>query len=462
MSSIQYNPAIKKAPKSKFKPQDWRIESMFTIIVGLLILGILIFVHELGHFLAAKACRIRVFTFSLGFGPALLKKQIGETEYRISAIPFGGYVKMAGESSEDEDIKGNKEEYLSHPVWQRAIVAASGPLFNVIFAFLFLWIANVYGIEQPLFMDDTTVGAVVPGSVAQNAGFLAGDSIIAINDNAINSWDDIQKFFLYGEKNYIVKISRGGEILALNLQLNRKKGERYAAMAGLAPVVPAVIGAVSENSAAQAAGLLTGDTIVFAYGDTLRSAIQLNIITENWRPENGPIEIGVKRSAGAFSTVVTPEFDSTSQRYLLGIAFATPPTHKIRYSPISAINRSGEQMWEFTTLIFRVLHGLTTGRAAAGDLAGPVGIIQISGQVAHQDLSTILIFMAMLGVNLALINLLPLVITDGGQLLFLMVEAIRRKPLIPKTQGLINMIAVIFFITLFIMLTFNDVLRIFK
>ncbi|MCL2688878.1 MAG: RIP metalloprotease RseP [Chitinispirillia bacterium] len=435
---------------------------MFTIVVGLVILGILIFVHELGHFLAAKACRIRVITFSLGFGPALIKKQIGETEYRISAIPFGGYVKMAGESSENEDVKGNKEEYLSHPVWQRAVVAAAGPLFNMVFAFLFLWIANVYGIEKPRFMDDTTVGAVIDGSVAQRAGFIPGDSIISINNNAIRSWDDIQKIFLYGEKNYLVMISRGGEILELNLQLSRKKGERYAAMAGLAPAVPAIVGAVAENSAAQSAGLLTGDTIVFAYGDTLRSAVQLNIITENWTPEDGPIELGVKRADSTFWAAVTPKFDNANNRYLLGIAFAPPPTHKIRYSPISSINRSGEQMWEFTTLIFRVLHGLTTGRAAAGDLAGPVGIIQISGKVAHQDLSAILIFMAMLGVNLALINLLPLVITDGGQLLFLMVEAIRRKPLTPKTQGLINMIAVIFFITLFIMLTFNDLLRIFR
>ena len=433
---------------------------MFTIIVGLVILGILIFVHELGHFLAAKACRIRVLTFSLGFGPALLKKQIGETEYRISAIPFGGYVKMAGESA--EDVKGDEGEYMSRPVWQRAIVAAAGPFFNVLFAFLFLWTANIYGIEQPRFMNDMTVGAVVPGSDAQNAGFLAGDSILTINGSAIRSWEEIQKSFLYGEKNYVIKISRGGEILEINLQLNRKKDERYAGMAGLAPAIPAIIDSVSQGGAAQTAGLEASDTIIFAYGDTLRSAIQLNIITESWTPQNGPIGIDVKRSEGVFSTAVTPKFDTTAQRYLLGIAFAPPATHKIRYSPIGAANRSGGQMWEFTTLIFRVLHGLTTGQAAAGDLAGPVGIIQISGQVAHQDLATILIFMAMLGVNLALINLLPLVITDGGQLLFLMVEAVRRKPLTLKTQGLINMIAIIFFIALFIMLTFNDILRMFK
>ncbi|MDR0305357.1 MAG: RIP metalloprotease RseP [Chitinispirillales bacterium] len=433
---------------------------MLTIIFGLIILGILIFVHELGHFLAAKACGIRVLTFSLGFGQPLLNKKIGETEYRISAIPFGGYVKMAGENV--DDIRGGEDEYLSRPVWQRAVVAAAGPFFNVFFAFLFLFIANVYGIDEPRFMRNMTVGAIVPASAAQAAGFLPGDSITAINGKTVNSWDEVQNFFLRGKTSYTVQVSRQGEILDLHLQMKRVKGERYAGMAGLAPEVPAVIGNVTKNSAAQEAGLMAGDTIVFAYGDTLRSAIQLNILTENWTPQNGPIEIKVKRSEGDFSTTVTPKFDSTANRHLLGIAFAAPATQKIRYSPLNAVYRSGTQMWEFTTLIFRVLHGLTTGGAAASDMAGPVGIIQISGQVAQHGVSTILIFMAMLGVNLALINLLPLVITDGGQLLFLLIEAVRGKPLTPKTQGLINMIAVIFFISLFVFLTFNDILRIFR
>ncbi len=430
---------------------------LLTIVFGLLILGILVFVHELGHFIAAKSCKIRVLTFSLGFGNALIKRQVGETEYRISTIPFGGYVRMAGEDPEKK--QGAMDEYSSKPIYQRAIVAAAGPFSNVLFALLFLWIAYMYGIEMPQYMNDTTIGAVLPNTSASAAGFQPGDSIIAIDGQPITSWEEIQQFLLRRNELYQITFLRRNQKKSITFSIQFEKGE---VTGGLVPPIPAQIGNVEQNSPAAEAGLEKGDLVLFINGDTIYSAIQLTNMIESWNQGDKPLQITVNRQDSVFSTSAVPRYSDELQKPVLGVAVAVPPSETVSYSPIEAFQKSLNQAWEFATLIFRVLGMLFTGRASTGELAGPVGIIQVSGQIAQQSLSAVLIFMALLGINLALINLLPLVITDGGVLLFLLIEAVRGKPLSEKTQSLINRIAILFFLALFLFLTFNDVLRIAK
>lgn len=428
---------------------------LFTIVFGLIILGILVFVHELGHFIAAKANGIRVLTFSLGFGNALFKKQYGETEYRISSIPFGGYVRMAGEDPESQENQPG--DYNTKAIWQRAIVAFAGPFSNVFFAVLFLWIAYMLGIERPQYVEDTTVGAVMPNTSAQEAGFEPGDSIVEINDQPVQSWEEIQELMMRREESYTITFIRDSRRLQISLSIQYDNGELIG---GLVPPVPPVIGQIDTGSAAAQAGLEQGDTVLFINGDTIYSAVQLTLRINGWEQGAGPLGIRVKRGDSIITVDATPNLNE-QQEPVLGVAIAPPPTQRITYGAVEAVRLSLSRTWEFATLIFRVIGMLFTGRASTGELAGPVGIIQISGQVAQQSFSAILTFMALLGVNLALINLLPLVITDGGVLLFLLIEAVRGKPLSVKTQSTINKIAIAFFLALFLVLTFNDILRIF-
>lgn len=428
---------------------------LFTIVFGLIILGILVFVHELGHFIAAKANGIRVLTFSLGFGSALFKKQYGETEYRISSIPFGGYVRMAGEDPEKQENQPG--DYNTKAIWQRAIVAFAGPFSNVLFAVIFLWVAYMYGIERPQYIDNTTIGAVIPNSSAQEAGFEPGDSIVEINGQPVQSWEEIQELMMRREESYTIIFIRDSRRLQIPLSIQYDNGELIG---GLVPPIPPVIGQVDTGSAASQAGLKQGDTILFINGDTVYSAVQLTLRIDQWEQGAGPIDFRIKRRDSVFALSATPNLNE-EQDPVLGVAIATPPTQRITYGPAEAVQLSLSRTWEFTTLIFRVLGMLFTGRASTQELAGPVGIIQVSGQIAQQSFSAILIFMALLGVNLALINLLPLVITDGGVLLFLLIEAVRGKPLSVRTQSIINRIAIAFFLALFLYLTFNDLLRIF-
>ncbi|MFP4165361.1 MAG: RIP metalloprotease RseP [Chitinispirillaceae bacterium] len=428
---------------------------LLTIVFGLIILGILVFVHELGHFIAAKANGIRVLTFSLGFGNALVKKQYGETEYRISSIPFGGYVRMAGEDPEKQENQPG--DYNTKPIWQRAIVAFAGPFSNVLFAAIFLWIAYMNGVERPQYLEDTTVGAIMENSSAREAGFLPGDSIIAVNDQTVESWEDIQELLMRREESYTFTIIRNSQRQQISFQIQYDNGE---VIGGLVPPIPPVIGQVDSGSAAAQAGLKQGDTVLFLNGDSVYSAVQLTMRINQWEQGSDPIDLRIKRDDLLLNISTAPNLNE-QRKPVLGVTIASPPTQRITYGPVKSLQMSLNRTWEFTTLVFRVIGMLFTGRASTQELAGPVGIIQISGQVAQQSFSAILIFMALLGVNLALINLLPLVITDGGVLLFLLIEAIRGRPLSVQTQSLINKIAIAFFLALFLFLTFNDVLRIF-
>jgi len=183
------------------------------IAIGIVILGILVLIHELGHFIAAKACKIRVLAFSIGFGKVLLHKQIGTTDYRISAIPFGGYVKMAGEHPEDgqADHVPGPDEFPSKPVWQRAIVAVAGPLANFVSAVLMLWFMFMSGVEQPTYYDRAVVGGVADSSAAMEAGLQANDSILTMNGKPIANWNDIEDRFSMLDKQYEITLLRGGE-----------------------------------------------------------------------------------------------------------------------------------------------------------------------------------------------------------------------------------------------------------
>ena len=251
---------------------------LLQIIIGIFVLGILVVIHELGHFLVAKACNIGVLSFSIGFGKPIYKKKIGETEYRISSIPFGGYVHMKGEHPEDAQQQ-SEDSFMSKPVWQRASVAIAGPGANIVFSILFLWLVFIIGVPHDTYLDRPVVGSVVDSSAAYDAGFAPGDSIVAINSVPVSTWEEIQSKLAYQEPEYEITYTRKGITKNTLLRLNRKKADMLnSSPTGLMASYPAQIGVVNDDSPADKIGLQKKDFIISINNTPIYSWFQVSDI----------------------------------------------------------------------------------------------------------------------------------------------------------------------------------------
>ncbi len=428
-----------------------------TLAVGLIVLGILVLIHELGHFLAAKLLGIRVLAFSIGFGRPLLKKTIGETEYRISAIPFGGYVSMAGEHPEDEH-NSDPDEFGERPIWHRATVAFAGPFFNLVFAALFLWVAFMVGVNREIYLERPVIGGVVDSLAGAKAGLTAGDSVVSIAGEPVESWNDVVQTLNQSGTSFPVTFVRNGEKQTTTIDIGTLSGgleDRF----GLFPPLPAVVGAVPSDKAGAKAGFKEGDRILSVNGEQIHSWYEFSSIVATYDTDSPPLTVKVEREDRIVQLTAAPEYDAEYERPLIGVNVAPPPTKRVRYGPVSAIPMTFAKSWEYTTMIFDVVSKLVSRNVSPKQLAGPIGIVQMSGTVALGGFAAILDFMALIGINLAVLNLMPLIITDGGQLMFLALEGIRGKPLSLKTQLLINKVALVLFISLFLYVTFNDIRR---
>ena len=432
--------------------------SILSVVLGLLVLGILVFIHELGHFLVAKWCGIKVLAFSLGFGTPLYKRTVGGTEYRIGSVPFGGYVKMAGENPE-EDRSGAPDEFPSKPIWQRMSVALAGPLFNYISAFLMLWIMFIVGTDRPLYYERPIIGLVADSSVASGAGLQAGDSITAINGKAVVDWESVETAFARQERSYSVSYVRGGVPGTAHMTMNHSGASiPKDPTGGLFPALPAVVAEVLSGSAAQDAGMRKGDVVKSIDGKPIHSWFELVSKVEHYRSDTA-LQFVILRNGSSLTIGLTPRYDTASDRSLIGVRVGEGETRIVKYSPVEAAAKALDKGWEFTTMIFDVLGKLASRKVSANQLSGPIGIIPASGFMMLQGLSPILSFMALIGINLAVLNLMPLIITDGGLIFFMLIEAIRRKPLSLRSQLIVNRIAIAFFLALFLFVSFNDVKR---
>jgi regulator of sigma E protease len=430
---------------------------VFQIIIGIFVLGILVIIHELGHFIVAKACGVRVLSFSIGFGKVLYRKTVNGTEYRISTIPFGGYVHMKGEHPEDEHEQSN-DDFTAKPIWQRAAVAIAGPAANVVSSIIFLWILFMVGIQERVTLNAPLIGSVAEDSPAFEAGLQPGDSIITINNASIQLWDKIKYHFTLHEKSYDVSFYRNGVVKEVTIKMyyDEDQGMPRFLFAGLEPVYPPIIGEVSPGSQAQKSGLHSGDRILEINKIKIHTWSQIPEIITSFDSTKGPMEFIIQRMDSKTTILASPSYNNRYKKFLLGILQST---EKVRYGIIEAVPKALEKSWEYTTMIFRILPKIFSLRK---QLAGPVGIMHMSGRMALISIVGLLNLMALIGINLGVLNLFPLIITDGGVLFFLMIESVRRKPLSLKTQLLLNRMAIAFFITLFLLVTFNDIERILR
>jgi regulator of sigma E protease len=423
-----------------------------TFVYFLIVIGILVFVHEFGHFIMAKRAGVRVEKFSLGMGPKLFGVKKGDTEYVLSALPLGGYVKMAGENP-DEEPTGAPDEFQSKTVWQRAKIAATGPLTNIVLAFLimpFVFMVGTYS-EGP-----AKVGYVESGSPAERAGFMAGDVIEEVNGRSISDWTKALTIIAVNpDTDVAVKVERHGEKKTLTLR-PQLATELKIGTSGLIPDIPAEIGKLKPGFPAELAGLAVNDKIIAVDGKTIYHWNQFSTLVRE--SKGNKLTLTIDRNGQRMEKVVMPKEEGG--RTVIGVEPIMRLVFK-KYGFIESLQLGFNKTIEAVDLTFVTLKKLITLNLSIKTLGGPVMIAQMSGQAASAGLSAFLSLLAMISISLGVLNLLPIPVLDGGMILFLVIEAIRKKPLSKKVMEVSQSIGAGLLITLIAVVSYNDVMRMF-
>jgi regulator of sigma E protease len=449
-----------------------------TVLALIVVLGVLIFVHEAGHFIAAKWAGIYVHRFSLGLGPPIrwLTFRRGETEYSISWLPLGGYVKMA---SREEDIGSSALEggaatasvppdrvFEAKPIWKRMVVILAGVTMNALFAWVvFSFLAYRNGSQiDPV----TTVGRVVDELIPPDAAALKqirpGTQIVRINGDSMKSWDDVVTA-ISDSPDQEVRMELGdGSTVVLPIHPDALE-ERLKAAQALQPFRTPVLGQVLPDRPAAKAGMQEGDTVVEVGGKPVSQWYDLL----DWIHSSAgqDLAIVVARRGERVSLTVRPYLDSIPQpsgKYRkvgrIGVAVGTGFVSE----PLSlgaAVIEGGRQTLKHSTQIIRTVRGLFSGRISGRNVGGPILIGQLAGESARMGLDTFLGFMALISINLAILNLLPVPVLDGGQFLFLLAEAIIRRPLPSKLRERLTTVGLVLIVLLMGLAFSNDLRRLF-
>jgi len=423
-----------------------------TFVYFLIVIGILVFVHEFGHFIMAKRAGVRVEKFSLGMGPKLFGFKKGDTEYVLSALPLGGYVKMAGENP-DEKPTGAPDEFQSKTVWQRAKIAATGPLTNIVLAFIIMPLVFMVGTYSE---GPAKVGYVEKGSPAERAGFMAGDLIGEINGRSISDWTKALTLIAVNpDTDVTVIIERQGEKKTLTLRPDMAT-ELKIGTSGLVPDIPAEIGKLKPGFPAEQAGVMVNDKIIAVDGKTIYHWNQFSTLVRDSR--GSKLTLTLERNGQRMEKIVTPKEDGGRQ--VIGVEPVMRLVFK-KHGFFESLRLGFDKTIESVDLTFITLKKLVTFDLSIKTLGGPVMIAQMSGQAAAAGLSAFLSLLAMISISLGILNLLPIPVLDGGMILFLVIEAIRKKPLSQKVMEVSQSIGAGLLITLIAVVSYNDVMRMF-
>ena len=428
---------------------------MNTIFAFLFVLGVLVFVHELGHFLAARRLGVRVLTFSLGFGPKLLKVRRGDTEYCISVIPLGGYVKMAGENPDDPRT-GRPDEFLSKTKWERFQILIMGPAMNIILAVVVMAIVLAQGAEVPIYQDQPPiVGAVSPGSPAEKAGIQRGDRILTVAGDQVDTWDDL--FIAVGtrpDRDVALTVMRDGQTRSVSLR-TVSEGSFEIGNIGVLPDINPIVASVIAGEPAERAGLKAGDVVIAVNGERMVTRPQfIEAISRNGGKE---IDLTIERDEQQLHIAATPE--QRGDRGMLGL-YVTEPTRSFTPGPLEAIQLSVQKNIEFGGLIFKTLGGLFIGETSPRQLMGPVAIAQLSGESAQAGWIALFTLMASISLNLGLLNLLPIPVLDGGHILIMALEGVARRDFSMAVKEKMLLAGFVLLMMLMVTVIYNDLTRI--
>ena len=427
-----------------------------TILAFLFVLGVLIFVHELGHFLMARRIGVRVLTFSLGFGPKLVNIKRGDTEYCISAIPLGGYVKMAGENPEDSRT-GAADEYLSKGKWQRFQVLVMGPVMNILLALVVMAVVLYQGADVPLYEEQpVVVGGFSENLVAKKAGVQIGDHIVAIDGKPIETWNDFPLAIVpKANREVVLGISRGGKAVQIPV-VPEGQGKYKLGDIGVLPLVHPEVALVNTGEPADQAGLRKGDVVLGA-GSTQNISYKqlLDTIASS---ENTPLPLTIRRGDTVQTITVKPH--RSGEKVRIGATIRAFETRTFNPGPWQAVKLSFARNWEWATQILQTLGGLFTRQVPLDQLMGPVAIADLAGSAAHTGWIELFSLMAMISLNLGLLNLMPIPVLDGGHIFILALEGLARRDFSMKVKEKLLLGGFVVLLMLMTTVIYNDLMRI--
>jgi regulator of sigma E protease len=427
------------------------LEIAVSIVLVTLLFGFTIFIHELGHFLVARWCGMTVDAFAIGMGPALWKRTVNGVEYKLCAFPIGGYVALpqmdpSGSPGLSED--GASRNLPRATPLAKILVGLAGVTFNMIFAFVLAYVIFWQGKAHAPSYESSAVGYVEADSAAYAAGLRPGDSIRSVNGEAVSTWEEFIVVAALSEAVELEIARPDGTSYTAALPTEKVTGGRL--VSGLYAKNYCIVLDLLPDSPARAAGLAVGDRITAIDGEDLFSREQM--IQRIDAAAGRSVTLTVVRGEETLSLAITPAFNEEAGRAMIGIAFRT-----------DEVKRPLAQIKSHATLIFRILKALVTpseSRAAAQAIGGPVAIIDIFIKFAAVGLMQALWFACLLNVNLAVMNLLPLPVLDGGHILFALIESVTRRPAPAKLVNLLWKASAIFLLTIFVLLTFRDISRI--
>ncbi|MGH7335407.1 MAG: RIP metalloprotease RseP [Candidatus Rokuibacteriota bacterium] len=446
---------------------------MTTVVSFIVVIGVLILIHELGHFIMARLAGVGVERFSIGFGPVLLRWRGKETEYCLSVIPMGGYVKMVGEENPLEGGGSSTADpakaFATKPLWARFLIVFAGPGMNfVLAAVIFAIVLATVG--RPVW--PAAVGKVAEGGPAA-AALKSGDLIVRVNDEAVRSWEDVERMVASsGGRPLQLVVKRAGveQTLALTPRhaVTRDpifKEPRDAWEIGAGPQLTPQIGIVNGGSPAERAGLRSGDVVLAVAGETVFTPEDLMLAIQK-RP-GLTFDLTIERDGQPQTVSVTAErkMDRTPtgeevQVGRIGVSIVTRTVRYEPYSPLAAAWYGTARTWDMTVVTVKGLWKIVSRQIDSSNIGGPIQIASEAGRQAQEGFGSLALFTAIISVNLAVLNLLPVPMLDGGHLLFFLIEAVRGRPLSLKKREAAQQLGFVLLVLLMVFALYNDLVRI--
>ena len=429
---------------------------MTTLLAFLFVLGVLIFVHELGHFLMARRLGVRVLTFSLGFGPKILKATRGGTEYCVSAIPLGGYVRMAGEHGQENRV-GAPDEFMSKSKGERFLVLVMGPAMNLILAVIVMWLVLYQGAEEPAFeLQPPVVGRVAEDSPAARAGIAAGERIVSVAGRAVDTWDALYLEVMPRAEREIAVVVRGVDGQERTLRMTPDSQTRFEmGDIGVGPALRPQVLQVMPGEPAEQAGLRARDVIEAVDGERVDHA---ELIARINASPDVPLSLTVRRGGETREVRVTPALRGDVG--LTGMTVNPYETRIVEPGFFEAFGMSLRRNYEWSGLIFQTLWGLLTAETSPRQLVGPVGIAQLSGSAAQVGWIELFSLMAMISLNLGILNLLPIPVLDGGHIFIMGMESVARRDFSMRVKERMLLAGFVVLMMLMVTVIYNDLTRI--
>ena len=429
------------------------------VIAFVFVLGVMVLVHELGHFLAARYFGVRVEAFAFGFGPRLFGYKRGDTDYKVCLVPVGGYVKMAGETTKPT---GDPAEFLAKPRWQRVIIALMGPAFNVVLALLLLTGLFMIRYERLAFqLEPPSIGYVAANSAAEKAGVREGDTIVAIDGEETPTWETVRLREITASYTTLnVTIERAGKRIDLPVAIDADEATGVG-KAGWSEIVAVRLGRTLEGMPAEKAGIRDGDILVTLNGEKINSPAKVPDLIQ--QIGGHPITLEVSRDEQIVTLEATPvydESDASNPAWRIGVELGAKYDRiRTRLGFADAWRESVDQNAKNATLIFGFLAGLIEQRMSPKSLEGPLGIARLSGQAARAGWPQLVMLMAAISLNLGIFNLLPIPILDGGVITLLLLESAMRRDISFAVKERIVQVGLVFILLLFAFVIYNDIVK---